>query len=406
MPQIYQKSQHQISNEKIDKAALFVIETLKKNGHIAYVVGGSVRDLLLSKPPKDFDVSTSAKPEEIKRLFNKCFLIGKRFRLAHVHVGNKIIEVATFRKGNTSSDSLIVEDNEWGSEEEDVIRRDFTINGLFFDPENETIIDYVNGYEDARKNLLKAIGNAHTRFKQDPVRMIRLLKFKARFGVEIDQESISGLFDCRNEILKSSQARVLEEMIRMLESGFSLPFFKLLQEHGFLNLLMPKVSRSLEIGLDEHIFQILEELDSIVLNEPKKAIARPVFVSSIVFPILEKHLRVLHENREKPMHLGEIQEETLFIIRDAFTPFLILPKKLVCSMTSILASQFRFTPLEKKKQIRQKIPHIPDFNLALQFFELRSRIEPGLQNLYEEWEYFWKKHLKKPEKRYRRRPRK
>jgi poly(A) polymerase len=406
MPQIYQKSQHQISNEKIDKAALFVIETLKKNGHIAYVVGGSVRDLLLSKPPKDFDVSTSAKPEEIKRLFNKCFLIGKRFRLAHVHVGNKIIEVATFRKGNTSSDSLIVEDNEWGSEEEDVIRRDFTINGLFYDPENETIIDYVNGYEDARKNLLKAIGQAHTRFKQDPVRMIRLLKFKARFGVEIDQESILGLYDCRNEILKSSQARVLEEMIRMLESGFSLPFFKLLQEHGFLNLLMPKVSESFEKGLDEPIFQILEELDSIVINEPKKAIARPVFVSSIVFPILEKHLRVLHENREKPMHLGEIQEETLFMIRDAFTPFLILPKKLACSMTSILASQFRFTPLEKKKQIRQKIPHIPDFNLALQFFELRSRIEPGLQNLYEEWEYFWKKHLKKPEKRYRRRPRK
>jgi poly(A) polymerase len=406
MPQIYQKSQHQISNEKIDKAALFVIETLKKNGHIAYVVGGSVRDLLLSKPPKDFDVSTSAKPEEIKRLFNKCFLIGKRFRLAHVHVGNKIIEVATFRKGNTSSDSLIVEDNEWGSEEEDVIRRDFTINGLFFDPENETIIDYVNGYEDAKKNLLKAIGNAHTRFKQDPVRMIRLLKFKARFGVEIDQESISGLFDCRNEILKSSQARVLEEIIRMLESGFSLPFFKLLREHGFLNLLMPKVSESFEIGLDESIFEILEELDSIVLNEPKKTIARPVFVSSIVFPILEKHLRVLHENSERVMHLGEIQEETLFIIRDAFRPFLILPKKLVCSMTSILASQFRFTPLEKKKQIRQKIPHIPDFNLALQFFELRSRIEPGLQNLYEEWEYFWKKHLKKPEKRYRRRPRK
>jgi poly(A) polymerase len=317
-------------------------------------------------------------------------------------VGNKVIEVATFRKGNTSDDTLIVEDNEWGSEEEDVMRRDFTINGLFYDPENETIIDYVDGYEDAKKNLLKAIGNAHTRFKQDPVRMIRLLKFKARFGVEIDEESISGLFDCRSEILKSSQARVLEEIIRMLESGFSLPFFKLLQEHGFLTLLLPKISQSFEQGLDSSIYEILEELDSIVLGEPKKEMARPVFVASLVFPILEKHLRLLHENREKAMHLGEIQEEAAFMIRDTFAPFLTLPKKLVCSLTSILASQFRFTPLEKKKQFKQKIPHIPDFNLAIQFFELRSRIEPGLQNLFEEWEYFWKKHLKKPERRNRR----
>ncbi len=403
MPQIYKKSQHQISNDKIDPAALFVTETLRNAGHIAYIVGGSVRDLLLSKPPKDFDISTSAKPEEIKKLFNRCFLIGKRFRLAHVHIGNKVLEVSTFRKGDNSNEALIVEDNEWGGEEEDVLRRDFTINGLFYDPQNETIIDYVNGYEDAKKCLLRTIGNPHVRFKQDPVRMIRLLKFRARFGVNIEENATQALFDCRSEILKSSQARVLEELLRMLESGFADPFIKLLQEHGFLELLLPKISESFEHGEDEPIFEFLSELDTIVLHEPKKNWQRPVFMSALVFPILERHLRLLHEGREKAMHLGEIGEETVFIIKDAFAPFLILPKKLLFNMSAILTSQFRFTPLEKKKQTRQKIPAIPDFHLALQFFELRSRIEPGLQTLYDEWDFFWKKHQKRPFKRSRRR---
>lgn len=403
MPQIYKKSEHKITKDKIDPAALIVTETLRNAGHTAYIVGGSVRDLLLSKPPKDFDISTSAKPEEIKKLFNRCFLIGKRFRLAHVHIGNKILEVSTFRKGDNSNEALIVEDNEWGCEEEDVLRRDFTINGLFYDPQNETIIDYVNGYEDAKKCLLRTIGNPHVRFKQDPVRMIRLLKFRARFGVDIEKSAIEALFDCRAEILKSSGPRILEELLRMLESGFADPFMKLLKEHGFLKLLLPKISESFEQGGDEDVFAFLEELDRIVLYESKKNVQRPVFMSALVFPILERHLRLLHEGREKAMHLGEIGEESAFIIKDAFAPFLILPKKLLFNMSAILTSQFRFTPLEKKKNIRQKIPAIPDFHLALQFFELRSRLEPGLQNLYEEWDFFWKKHQKRPYKRSRRR---
>ncbi len=402
-PRIYEKAEHKLSKDKIDPAALFVIETLKKAGHVAYIVGGSVRDLLLSNVPKDFDLSTSAKPEEIKRLFSRCFLIGKRFRLAHVHVGNKVIEVATFRKGDNTNETLIVEDNEWGNEVEDVLRRDFTINGLYYDPLNETIIDYVDGYLDAKKNILRTIGTPFARFKQDPVRMIRLLKFRARFGIEVEESAIQALFDCRGEILKSSQARILEELLRMLESGHSDAFFKLLSEHGFLTLLLPKVSESFEQGQNEPVFEFLREIDNIVLHESKKNISRAVFLSAIVFPLLETHLRILHGDREKPMHLGEIGEEAYFMIKDAFAPFLILPKKLVADMAAILTSQFRFTPLDKTKQVRQRIPAIPNFHLALQFFELRTRIEPGLQNLYQEWDYFWKKHKEKPTRKPRRR---
>ena len=165
MRRVYQQSEHGLAKKNIDQEALHVVETLRRAGHAAYIVGGSVRDLLLGKTPKDFDISTSAKPEEIRPLFRRCFLIGKRFRLAHVHMGEKVLEVATFRKGDNTDETLIVEDNEWGSEEEDVLRRDFTINGLLYDPHDETIIDYVDGYSDAKQSLLRSIGNPFIRFK-------------------------------------------------------------------------------------------------------------------------------------------------------------------------------------------------------------------------------------------------
>ena len=209
-PKIYTIDHHQISPDKIDQHAFYVIQKLREAGHKAYLVGGGVRDLLLSQSPKDFDVSTSAKPEEIRSLFRNAILIGRRFRLAHVRFGKKVIEVATFRAGETGTAELIVRDNVWGTEEEDVLRRDFTINGLFYNPESGEVIDYVGGYPDLEKRILRTIGEPEVRFSQDPVRMIRLLKFCARFNFEIERPTFEALLNCKKEILKSSSARVLE----------------------------------------------------------------------------------------------------------------------------------------------------------------------------------------------------
>ena len=151
------------------------------------------------------------------------------------------------------------------------------------------------------------------------------------------------------------------------------------------------------------VFEFLEEIDKILLNESKIALSRPIYLSALVFPLLQKHLHNLH--REKPMNLGEIQAESHFMIRDVFAPFLLIPKKITCAMVAILTSQFRFTPLDPKPT-RQRIPAIPDFHLAIQFFELRSRIEPGLQSLYQEWNYFWRKHCERPPEHRRGRRRK
>jgi poly(A) polymerase len=201
-PKTYVTGDHDIDHSLIDADALWVLKKLKDAGYIAYLVGGSVRDLLIKEAPKDFDISTNAKPEEIKDVFKRqCLLIGRRFRLAHIRFGHKVIEVATFRSGDNESD-LIIRDNQWGSEEEDVLRRDFTINGLCYDPTTRTIIDYVGGWEDIHKKLLRSIGDPRVRFKQDPVRMIRLLKFRARIAFEIEEDSKKALLECRDELLK------------------------------------------------------------------------------------------------------------------------------------------------------------------------------------------------------------
>lgn len=398
-PDYYRKGDHPISNEMIDKDALYVVQKLQASGHKAYLVGGCVRDLLLGYRPKDYDVSTSAEPEEIKQLFRRCFLIGRRFRLAHVHFGPKIIEVSTFRQGDNEDDSLILRDNVWGTEEEDVKRRDFTINGLFFDPKDETIIDYVHGVSDAKKCLLRSIGNPFVRFKQDPVRMIRLLKFRARFGVEVEQTAIDALFECRLELLKSSKARLLEELLRMLESGSSLAFFQLLAEHGILSILLPKFADFIEHVGPQDIYTFLEEADRRIVSGEKVLLSRPLLLSSIVYPIFHHHLRNLQKRKAKPLHLGEILEEAHFVIHDIFNPSLPIPKKISGSMAQILTSQLRFTPMQEKKPGKYRIPGSPDFSAALEFFRIRASMEPGLQKLYEEWNYFFVKHQKKQKHR-------
>ena len=186
---IYHATDHDIDAAQIDKDAINIIQRLLDAGFSAYLVGGSVRDLLLKRVPKDYDISTSARPEQVKELFRRqCILIGRRFRLAHIRYGHKIFEVSTFRAGENESD-LIVQDNLWGTPEEDVMRRDFTINGLFYDPTSHTVIDYVGGWEDIHKKVLRSIGNPMVRFRQDPVRMIRLLRFTSRTGFAVDSET-------------------------------------------------------------------------------------------------------------------------------------------------------------------------------------------------------------------------
>lgn len=384
-PTVYHLDHHQISSDKIDQHASLVIEKLRRAGYKAYLVGGGVRDLLLNVPPKDFDVSTSAKPEEIKSLFRNAILIGRRFRLAHVRFGRKVIEVSTFRSGDTETSNLIVRDNEWGSEEQDVLRRDFTINGLFYDTENQTVIDYVGGYPDLEKRVLRTIGQPEMRFSQDPVRMIRLIKFCARFNFDIERPTFEALLNCKGEILKSSSARILEELFRMLESGSSKPFFHLLHQYGLLASLIPELAYFFERSTNHSTLKLLEEIDSEIKKNKEEPIDRTLLLSILIFPLVDEYLKEIAKREERVPHLGQIHSAILHAIDCTFSPFFALPRRMRSILSFILATQYRFIPLDGKPARRPRAPTDPLFPLALRLLKIRSTVHPELLPHYAIW---------------------
>lgn len=387
-PTLYSPQAHQIDSSHIDQDALDVIRKLQEAGYVAYLVGGGVRDLLSGVTPKDFDVSTSAKPEEVKRVFGRrCILIGRRFRLAHIRFGKKVIEVATFRRPDSDSGELILQDNAWGSPEEDALRRDFTLNGLFYNPLDETIIDYVGGVHDLEKKTLVSIGDPLVRFREDPVRMIRLLKFKARFDFHIDEANEKALGTLKQEITKSSEARVLEEIMRMLESGASSTFFKLLYNHGILHYIFPHLIPYLETDVGETIFAYLAKADQIQQQFGKNALSRPILTACLLFPLFEKELKEVQNTAENPLHLGDITLHAHKLIHEVVTTsFSRFPNRLSSIMSQVMIDQFRLTPLSPKKSgSKNRFVQSREFPEALKLLKIRSLIQPDLKEVYAQW---------------------
>jgi poly(A) polymerase len=382
-PSIYLPEDHHIDPTLIDPLALSILSRLRDAGHIAYLVGGSVRDLLLNKTPKDYDISTSARPEQIKSIFNRqCILIGRRFRLAHIRFGHKIFEVSTFRSGENASE-LIVEDNLWGNESEDVQRRDFTINGLFYDSSNHSIIDYVNGWSDIQSGLLRTIGDPSVRFKQDPVRIIRLLKFNARFGFKIDSDTEKAAYDCKEEILKSSSARVLEEFFRMLESGSSAPFMRILHQYGLLPLLLPKLVLFLDEPEGKTIYHYLSSIDNLYHHKGKNILDRGILGACIIYPMLEKEIESQFLAKELTPHLGDISllasDLIHSVLGDAFSHF---PRRISSIINNLMVFQFRLTPLSGRRHYREKLFHHREFEMALLFLKIRALVNENLVETY------------------------
>lgn len=382
-PKIITSETHGINVSLIDAEAIAILSRLQKAHFSAYLVGGSVRDLLRRHPPKDYDISTSARPEEIKALFGRsCILIGRRFRLAHIRYGHKIYEVATFRSGDNDS-ALIIRDNEWGSAEEDVLRRDFTINGLFFNPFDKTLIDYVGGWEDLHQGLLRSIGDPEIRFKQDPVRMIRLLKFQARLQFTAEEKTRLALLDHREEIVKSSPARVLEELLRMLESGVAKPFFRLMEESKLLELIMPHFSSLYRSERGPLVDQFLLIADQMNHCKDKLPLERSLLLACLFFPILEKEVESLSHNKERNLTLGDLVTFFNGSLNQFFSPFFMkFPKLLKILTRHIIWTQYRLPPLAKKHPPLMRLFKDKDFGRALQFLKIRALIDPSLFPIY------------------------
>lgn len=240
---------HNLRRENMDQDALKVVNRLSRYGYRSYLVGGCVRDLILGKRPKDYDVVTTATPTQIRKVFSNSRAIGRRFKIVHVIFRGKIIEVSTFRSvpehrlggrfRKKEQDVMMTRDNEYGTPKEDAARRDFTINALYFDPRNESIIDYVGGYEDIQNRVLSVIGDPDMSFREDPVRMFRAAKFSALLNFPMSQECIRAIKRNKNEITKASPSRMLEEYAKIFRTGRSFEVFSALYETGLLGALFP-----------------------------------------------------------------------------------------------------------------------------------------------------------------------
>ena len=252
VPVVYKRPEHCISRKNIDPDALKVLYRLSSLGYTAYLVGGGVRDLLMGRKPKDFDVGTSAKPNEVKRAFRNCFLVGRRFRLAHVRFGEKVIETATFRQNSQTVGEIIehaaegpLADNTFGTPETDAHRRDFTVNGLFYDIKDFSVIDWVGGMKDIEKKVIRSIGDPEIRFQEDPVRMMRAIKFSARLGFTIEKKTVAAMKKHHACILTASVPRVCEEVFRLFTYGHSAEAFRRMWECGMLGDLLPGLAESI-----------------------------------------------------------------------------------------------------------------------------------------------------------------
>jgi len=300
-PRIVARADHPISRRDIDADALKVLYRLRQYNYVAYLVGGSVRDLLLARRPKDFDIGTSAHPYQVKKLFRNCWIIGRRFRLAHVRFGQKVIEVATFRRQvapgeevvqdgvpapdptTPEGEHLIHHDNTFGTPEEDAFRRDFTINALFYDIADFSVIDYVGGLEDLRAGIVRSIGDPHVRLREDPVRMIRAIALAARLDFTIEPGLLDAIRTHRHEISKSSAPRLLEEYYKILRAGSSEKAFRGLAEVGLLEPISPELHR----GADESLWRSLAALDSYRRRFASlpETMTNPILLGSLLVPL-------------------------------------------------------------------------------------------------------------------------
>jgi poly(A) polymerase len=275
-PRIIPREQHVVSRRDIDPDALKVLYRLRQAEHVAYLVGGSVRDLLLGRRPKDFDIGTSAHPYQVKKLFRNCWIIGRRFRLAHVKFGQKVIEVATFRRqvapgeevvadgvpapdpSTPEGQHLIHHDNTFGTPEEDAFRRDFTVNALFYDIATFSVIDYVEGLEDLRAAIVRSIGDPDVRLVEDPVRMLRAVALAARLNFTIEPALLDSIRRHRHEIGKASAPRMLEEYYKILRAGSAERAFRQLAEVGLLEPTAPELHK----GAAESLWKSLAAVDA------------------------------------------------------------------------------------------------------------------------------------------------
>ncbi|MDH7452468.1 polynucleotide adenylyltransferase PcnB [Luteimonas composti] len=387
---IIPRDQHPISRRAISPNALRVLYRLHEAGHRACLVGGAVRDLLAGLEPKDFDVATDATPEEVRQLFRNCRLIGRRFRLAHVVFGREIIEVATFRANiddgsgdrQVHDDGRLLRDNVYGTIEDDAVRRDFTANALYYDIADFSVRDYVGGFEDVSNRVLRLIGDPATRYREDPVRMLRAIRLAAKLRFEIGAETAAPLSALGSLLAEAAPARLFEECLKMFLSGHAVASFEGLERHGLLAALFPESAAALAANrsgaLRRMVIEGLRGTDQrVAADEP----VSPAFLFAVL--LWPAYCRALMALQAQGLNTVEAERRAADRVTLHQLSTIALPRRFSLPMQEIWLMQSRFS-LRQRKRVVRTLSH-PRFRAAFDFLVLRRAASPA----HEEDIAFW-----------------
>jgi len=362
---------HGVGSDGISLAARRVTDGLQAAGYKAFVVGGAVRDLLLGRHPKDFDIATDATPEEVRRVFRRSRIIGRRFRLVHVMFGEEVVETSTFRRmieaedAQTDEHGRLLRDNEFGDQEQDAARRDFTANALFYDPATQEIFDYHDGYADIRANTLRVIGDPAVRYREDPVRMLRAVRLSAKLGMQLDAATAAPIFGMKELLGNVPQARLLDEMLKLLLSGHAAECVKKLREMDLHHGLLPMLDVILEQPMGEKFVMLaLENTDQRIRED--KSVSPAFLFAALLWHEVLSDWKAQQEAGERPV---AALHTAMGAVLDRQRAQLAIPHRHDAIMKEIWLTQPRFEQRGGQRPLR--LLALPRFRAAFDFLLLR-----------------------------------
>lgn len=393
-PHIVPPGSHPITPKDISPGASEVVEGLEEAGYKAYVVGGCVRDLLLGLKPKDFDIATNATPEEVKQVFRRALIIGRRFRIVHVRFGREVIEVTTFRAHHESAqgddknlsqqskEGMLLRDNVFGSIDEDARRRDFSINAMYYHPTDNTIYDYAGGLKDLKNKTLRIIGNAATRYREDPVRMLRAARFSAKLNFDLEPQTFQAIATSAHLLTDISSARLFDESLKLFMSGAAFATFQQLCELQLFSPLFPQTAALIDNAFYQNLIgQAMRNTDERINNNKR---VTPAFIyAALLWPALVEQQKQLIANGDSPLaalHKASGNAIHQQIIRTA------IPRRFTTMMKEIWELQPRLSK-RNGQQAARLVDH-PRFRAAYDFLLLREQAGEETEGLGEWWTFY------------------
>ena len=386
---VLNSQQHQLNHKKISKHACEVIRVLQKNNFEAYAVGGCVRDLLLDLNPKDFDIATNATPQQVKRLFRRSRIVGRRFQIVHVQFGRELIEVTTFRSNNTDKNDkvqqaksgVLTRDNMFGSIHDDASRRDLSINALYYDTENNTLYDFCNGLEDLAERKIRIIGNPATRYSEDPVRLLRVARFAAKLGFKIEHKTQKPMIKMAANLQHVSAPRMFDETLKLFMGGYGIAVFQLLFEYRLFAHLVPQTNQLIQQGHPTAKKMVEQALINTDLRIRSNQRVTPAFIyAALLWPVVQK-TAAEYERQGYPA-AGALNRSANEVISNQI-PITAIPRRFTLAMREIWSMQL--TLVKRGGNRANRSMENPRFRAAYDFILLREQTGESLNGLGNWW---------------------